>query len=108
MLVLSRKVGEQIIINEEITITVVRSGVGGCSVRLGITAPKGMNIRRGELPARLEKVLLPLEEASSPPFVERVDFTKVLISPSLPAPAKLGLCPEGFALPALAMIQEEK
>ncbi|HEV3416632.1 MAG TPA: carbon storage regulator [Pirellulales bacterium] len=47
MLVLSRKIGERILIGEEISITVVRVGQGG--VRLGIVAPNGMTVMREEL-----------------------------------------------------------
>ena len=47
MLVLSRKPGERILIGDDITITVVR--VGPNSVRVGIEAPRSMNIVRDEL-----------------------------------------------------------
>ncbi|HEV2969161.1 MAG TPA: carbon storage regulator [Pirellulales bacterium] len=47
MLVLSRKIGERILIGEEISITVVRVGQGG--VRLGIIAPDGLTVMREEL-----------------------------------------------------------
>ena len=44
MLVLSRKVGEEIAIGENVTVEVVRIGRG--NVRLGITAPRRVPIRR--------------------------------------------------------------
>lgn len=47
MLVLSRKPGERILIGDEIAITVVR--IGPNTVRIGIDAPKSMNIVRDEL-----------------------------------------------------------
>lgn len=47
MLVLSRKPGETIHIGDNITITVVR--IGPNTVRLGIEAPRDMNIVRSEL-----------------------------------------------------------
>lgn len=47
MLVLSRKPGEKIQIDDNIFITVVR--IGPNTVRLGIEAPPEMNIRRNEL-----------------------------------------------------------
>jgi carbon storage regulator len=47
MLVLSRKIGEQIIINEDIVVTVV--SVKGNQVRLGFTAPPTVSICREEL-----------------------------------------------------------
>ena len=46
MLVLSRKESETIRIGDDITITIVR---GGHNVRIGIDAPKGVVILRGEL-----------------------------------------------------------
>jgi len=47
MLVLSRKPGERILIGEDIAVTVVR--IGPNTVRLGIEAPRNMNIVRDEL-----------------------------------------------------------
>jgi len=47
MLVLSRKVGEAILIGDEIEVTVVR--VGQNAVRLGIQAPAAYRIVRGEI-----------------------------------------------------------
>ena len=47
MLVLSRKAGERILIGDDVAITVVR--IGPNSVRIGIEAPKSMNIVREEL-----------------------------------------------------------
>ncbi len=47
MLVLSRKPGERIQVDDDIFITVVRIGRG--NVWIGIEAPKGVNIVREEL-----------------------------------------------------------
>lgn len=47
MLVLSRKSGERILIGDEIAVTIVR--IGPNTVRLGIDAPRDMNIVREEL-----------------------------------------------------------
>ncbi|SFI76246.1 carbon storage regulator [Planctomicrobium piriforme] len=47
MLVLSRKPGERILIGEDIAVTVVR--IGPNTVRIGIDAPRTMNIVRDEL-----------------------------------------------------------
>jgi carbon storage regulator CsrA len=47
MLVLSRKVGEQIVIDGDIVLTVVE--VSGNRIRLGITAPRDKAVVRGEL-----------------------------------------------------------
>lgn len=51
MLVLSRKFGEEIIIGDDIRIEV--TGISPGSVRLGITAPKGVRIDRAEVRKRL-------------------------------------------------------
>src|SRR5262245_59217748 len=47
MLVLSRKVNEEIVIDENISITVAR--IEGNRVRLGISAPASVKIRRAEI-----------------------------------------------------------
>jgi len=52
MLVLGRKLGQRILIGDEITVTVVRVTGGG--VRLGIEAPAEMPVVREELTAQLE------------------------------------------------------
>ncbi len=48
MLVLSRKVGESLVINGNIIVTLVKIENGG-KVRIGIEAPKEIKIRREEL-----------------------------------------------------------
>ena len=50
MLILSRKVGERIVIAGDIIVKVLE--VQGKRVRLGIDAPAGVNIRREELVPR--------------------------------------------------------
>lgn len=47
MLVLSRKAGEKILIGDNVTVTIVR--IGPNTVRVGIDAPRDMNIVREEL-----------------------------------------------------------
>ena len=53
MLVLSRKKGEKIVINENITIEVVE--IKNKQIRLGFEANKDIPIRRAEVPARTEQ-----------------------------------------------------
>jgi len=50
MLVLSRRVGEEIIINENIRVTVV--AVKGDRIRLGIEAPRNVAVDRAEVHER--------------------------------------------------------
>jgi carbon storage regulator len=52
MLVLSRKVGESILIGDKVTVTVVRIGPG--SVGIGVEAPREMTILRPEVADRLD------------------------------------------------------
>jgi carbon storage regulator len=53
MLVLSRKKGENIVINENIVITVVE--VRGDKVRLGVVAPKDVIVHREEVFEAIQK-----------------------------------------------------
>ena len=53
MLVLSRKVGEKILIGDEIAVTVVRVAQG--IVRLGVEAPQELPILREEIKDRLQE-----------------------------------------------------
>ncbi len=56
MLVLSRKKNESIVINKDITITVVE--MRGDKVRLGIEAPKEIRIDRQEVHQAIEREIL--------------------------------------------------
>jgi carbon storage regulator len=47
MLVLTRKAGEQIVVSEDIIVTITR--IQGRRIRLAIDAPASVPIRRGEL-----------------------------------------------------------
>ena len=49
MLVLSRKPGQRILIGEDVEVQVV--AMRGSCVKLGITAPSDVRVRRGELPS---------------------------------------------------------
>lgn len=48
MLVLSRKIGEEIIIGDNV-IKVMVTGIHGGQVKLGIAAPKGVDVHRKEI-----------------------------------------------------------
>lgn len=59
MLVLTRRQNEEIVIGDNIVVRVLRTGSG--SVKIGVEAPEGVGIRRGELRPREER---PREERS--------------------------------------------
>jgi len=50
MLVLTRKIGERLIVGDNIAITLVQ--IHGNQVRLGIDAPREVNVRREEVEKR--------------------------------------------------------
>jgi carbon storage regulator len=52
MLVLSRRLGETLIIGDDIKITVL--GISGNQVRLGIAAPKNVSVHREEVYRRIQ------------------------------------------------------
>lgn len=53
MLILTRKIGETIRINDDISVTVL--GVNGMQVRLGIEAPEGVAVHRQEIYERIQE-----------------------------------------------------
>lgn len=53
MLILTRRVGETIMIGDEVTITVL--GVKGNQVRVGINAPKHVAVHREEIYERIKR-----------------------------------------------------
>jgi carbon storage regulator len=53
VLVLSRKIGERILIGDKIAVTVVKIGHGG--VRIGVEAPPELAVVREELATKLER-----------------------------------------------------
>lgn len=52
MLILTRRMGETLMIGEEITVTVL--GVKGNQVRLGVNAPRTVAVHREEIFARIK------------------------------------------------------
>ena len=64
MLILTRKVGETIRINDDISVTVL--GVKGSQVRLGIEAPEGVAVHREEIFKRIQAGSPAPERAEEP------------------------------------------
>jgi carbon storage regulator len=53
MLILTRRVGETVVIGEEVTVTVL--GVKGNQVRLGVNAPREVAVHREEIFERIKR-----------------------------------------------------
>lgn len=64
MLILTRRVGETVMIGDDVTITVL--GVKGNQVRVGINAPKSVAVHREEIYERIKR-----EQQSDQPEAEK-------------------------------------
>ena len=53
MLILTRRVGEAVMIGDEVTVTVL--GVKGNQIRVGVNAPKTVSVHREEIYERIKR-----------------------------------------------------
>ena len=70
MLVLTRRVGETLVIGDDVTVTVL--SFKGNQVRLGISAPKDISVHRQEIYLRIQEE----KHSTSEDKTEDVDETK--------------------------------
>jgi carbon storage regulator len=76
MLVLSRRLGESVVIGDDIVITVLE--VRGDVVRIGVDAPRSVPVRRQEL---LEELAETNKSAASPDPAAVADLSKLARKP---------------------------
>jgi carbon storage regulator len=64
MLIVTRRIGESVMIGSDVTVTVL--SIKGCQVRIGIAAPSSVAVHREEVYERLKNVELQHDRTSAP------------------------------------------
>jgi carbon storage regulator len=75
MLILTRRVGETVMIGEDVTVTIL--GVKGNQVRVGINAPKNVAVHREEIYERIKREQQG-DSTGEPQDNEPVDFASAV------------------------------
>ncbi len=70
MLVLTRKVGEKLLVGDDITISVIEVNRG--SVRIGVEAPRNVSVLRFEVYERIQEENLTASRAASATNIQQV------------------------------------
>ena len=76
MLALTRKIGERILIGDDIILTIV--DIKGDNVRLAIEAPKAVRIYRGEL---YEAIVAENKQSANPTDLSKMDILQKIKLP---------------------------
>ena len=63
MLILTRRVGDTLMIGDEVTVTVL--GVKGNQVRIGVNAPRDVTVHREEIYERIKQEQLSNQESDN-------------------------------------------
>ena len=77
MLILTRRIGESVVIGDDIVLTVVE--VRGDAVRLGIAAPRSVDVHREEVYRELQAA----NQRAASPADAAIEDLKALVAPAL-------------------------
>ena len=83
MLILTRRVGETVMIGDEVAVTVLR--VKGNQVRLGVNAPKSVSVQREEIFQRIKR-----EAGQGAPIADGGEGEEAAEHQEAPEPAHTG------------------